>query len=131
TEISFKVARQAVNDYKKATGDLEGVAELMVFYCEECADSIKSLGLWEQYAVGTVNIWRDTLKHLQKLPRQQHIKFWERLAAAQRSMGQTGWGVSDYVDDYMFMFSPYDPEDEDDEEEPVTLSSELVRKLVK
>ena len=114
SKISFKDARQAVSDYKKALGDPEGVAELMVFYCEECADSIKSLGLWEQYADGTINIWRDTLKHIQTLPHQQHAEFWERLATAQRRIGQTEWEVSDYISEYML---EYFPEDEDDEEE--------------
>ncbi|MDD2230094.1 MAG: hypothetical protein PHY48_11845, partial [Candidatus Cloacimonetes bacterium] len=114
TEISFKVARQAVNDYKKATGDLEGVAELMVFYCEECADSIKSVGVWEEYAAGTINIWFDTLKRIQDLPRPQYDQLWERLATAQRLMGHAPWGVTDYIDHYMYQFSP---EREDEEEE--------------
>ena len=118
TKISFKIARQAVDDYKNATGDPEGVAELMVYYCEECAASIKSLGLWEQYANGTMNIWRDTLRHIQKLPQQQYIEFWERLAIAQRRIGSTGWGVSDYVDDEMFEYSPYAEDDEEESSSP-------------
>ncbi|MCB5271967.1 MAG: hypothetical protein LHW56_08995 [Candidatus Cloacimonetes bacterium] len=113
-KISFRAARQVISDYKKATGDPEGVAELMVFYCEECARSIKRVGVWEEYAAGTINMWFDTLKYILTLPPEQHIKFWEKLSTAQRILGDTAWGVSDYIDDYMFSLSPYA---EDDEEE--------------
>lgn len=113
-KISFKTAKQAISDYKKATGDPEGVTELMVFYCEECARSIKRVGVWEEYAAGTINIWFDTLKHIQDLPRPQYDQLWERLATAQRLMGHAPWGVTDYIDHYMYQFSP---EREDEEEE--------------
>ncbi|MCB5271966.1 MAG: hypothetical protein LHW56_08990 [Candidatus Cloacimonetes bacterium] len=112
-KISFKGARQAVSDYKKASGDQEGVAELMVFYCEECAGTIKRVGVWEQYAAGTINIWLDTLTYIQQLPPQQHTRFWKKLDAAQKLMGQVGWGVSDMLDIYMFKYSPYAEGDED------------------
>jgi hypothetical protein len=36
-DISVSKAKQAISDYKKALGDPEGVAELMVFYCESAA----------------------------------------------------------------------------------------------
>ncbi len=113
-KISFRDARAVLSDYKKAIGDPEKVAELMVFYCTECTRCIKRFGVWEQYAAGTINIWFDTLKYIQDLPRPQYDKFWEKLATAQKLMGQTGWGVSDYIDDYMHQYSP---EREDEEEE--------------
>jgi hypothetical protein len=36
-DTSVSKAKQAISDYKKALGDPEGVAELMVFYCEQAA----------------------------------------------------------------------------------------------
>jgi len=36
-DTSVSQAKQAISDYKKAVGDLEGVAELMVLYCEQAA----------------------------------------------------------------------------------------------
>ena len=36
-DTSVSQAKQAISDYKKAVGDPEGVAELMVFYCEQAA----------------------------------------------------------------------------------------------
>src|SRR5258708_12691162 len=36
-DTSVSQAKQAISDYKKAVGDPEGVAQLMVFYCEQAA----------------------------------------------------------------------------------------------
>jgi hypothetical protein len=33
-DTSVSQAKRAISDYKKAVGDPEGLAELMVFYCE-------------------------------------------------------------------------------------------------
>ncbi len=37
-DTSVSKAKQALSDYKRALGDPEGVAELMVFYCERAAE---------------------------------------------------------------------------------------------
>src|ERR1700724_1613953 len=36
-DTSVSQAKRAISDYKKAVGDPEGIAELMVFYCERAA----------------------------------------------------------------------------------------------
>ena len=36
-DTSVSQAKRAISDYKKAVGDQEGLAELMVFYCERSA----------------------------------------------------------------------------------------------
>jgi hypothetical protein len=36
-DTSISKAKQAISDYKKAGGEPEGLAELMVFYCERAA----------------------------------------------------------------------------------------------
>ena len=36
-EASVSKAKRAISDYRKASGDAEGVAELMVYYCEQAA----------------------------------------------------------------------------------------------
>ncbi len=38
-DTSVVKAKQAISSFKKAVGDLAGLAELMVFYCECAADS--------------------------------------------------------------------------------------------
>jgi hypothetical protein len=42
-ETSVSKAKQVIFDYKKALGDPEGLAELMVFYCERAAGFSKSV----------------------------------------------------------------------------------------
>ena len=37
-DISVAKAKKAISDYKKAIGRPEGLAELMVFYCESCTN---------------------------------------------------------------------------------------------
>jgi hypothetical protein len=39
---SVSKAKQAISDYKKALADPEGVAELMVFYCERAAGFVET-----------------------------------------------------------------------------------------
>ncbi len=114
-KISFKNARQALSDYKHAIGDPEGLAELMVFYCEECAKSIRKYGVWEQYADATINIWSATLKHLTKLSKAKQLVFWNRLEAASKHMGNVGWGVSDCVGEYMDEYAPSAEKTEEDD----------------
>jgi len=112
-KISFKNARQALSDYKNAIGDLEGLAELMVFYCEECAKSIRNYGIWEQYADATVNIWFDTLKHISKLSKARQLHYRKKLESALKYMGDVGWGVTDSINDFMDEFDPQNEETEE------------------
>jgi hypothetical protein len=42
-DTSVSKAKQAISDYRKAIGDPEGVAELMVFYCERAVGFSKDL----------------------------------------------------------------------------------------
>ena len=42
--ISVSKAKKATSDYRKATGDLQGMAELTVFYCESCTDFLGFCG---------------------------------------------------------------------------------------
>jgi hypothetical protein len=61
--ISVSQAKRALSDYKKAVGDPEGVAELMVFYCERaagCCDAIYSDD--EGYFDALVRMFEQALK---------------------------------------------------------------------
>jgi hypothetical protein len=43
-DTSVAKAKQAISSYKKAVGELAGLAELMVFYCERAAGFCNDLG---------------------------------------------------------------------------------------
>jgi hypothetical protein len=42
-DTSVSQAKRVISDYKKAVGDLEGLAELMVFYCERSAGFLSDI----------------------------------------------------------------------------------------
>jgi hypothetical protein len=52
-DTSVSQAKRAISDYKKAVGDSEGLAELMVFYCQRAAG----------FCSDVCNEMRDTLMH--------------------------------------------------------------------
>jgi hypothetical protein len=68
-DTSVSKAKQAIADYKKALGDAEGVAELMVFYCERAAGF--SLGLSHDdagYFDALVRMFAQALRMVGALP---------------------------------------------------------------
>jgi hypothetical protein len=52
-ETSVSRAKQAISDYKKAVGDLEGLTELMVFYCEQAAGFCRDIGQQDEGYFGS------------------------------------------------------------------------------
>src|SRR6476646_11703592 len=44
-DTSVVKAKQAISSYRKAVGDLTGLAELMVFYCERAAEFCSDVGI--------------------------------------------------------------------------------------
>ena len=104
TKISFQKARRVLSDYKKASGDMEGLAELMVHYCAECTDFMYYMGNWEQYADASINIWLDTLKHLKTISLKKQVELWNELEKYKKKIYNLGWGVSDVVNDEMYYY---------------------------
>jgi hypothetical protein len=51
---SVSTARKAIADYKKATGQPEGLAELMVFFCERAAGFSNEVGLQDDGYAGAL-----------------------------------------------------------------------------
>jgi hypothetical protein len=47
-DISVAKAKKAISDYRKAIGQSEGLAELMVFYCERAAGFSNDIGLQDE-----------------------------------------------------------------------------------
>jgi hypothetical protein len=43
-DTSVSKAKQAISQYKKAVGDLAGLTELMIFYCEQAAGYCQDVG---------------------------------------------------------------------------------------
>ncbi len=68
-DTSVAKAKKAISDYKKAVGQPEGLAELMVFYCERAAGFSNDVGLQDEgYFDALVRMFEQALKAIAALP---------------------------------------------------------------
>jgi hypothetical protein len=96
---SVSTARKAIADYKKATGQPEGLAELMVFFCERAAGFSNEVGLQDEgYAGALVRMFGHALKVSVTLAVGQRDAMLGRLDAVRRVSHNFGYGVGDEMD---------------------------------
>jgi len=68
-DASGAKARQAISHYKKAVGEPTGLAELMVFYCEQAAGFCGDIGYQEEsYFSSLVRMFEQALTTVNRLP---------------------------------------------------------------
>jgi hypothetical protein len=98
-DTSISKAKQAISDYKKAGGEPEGLAELMVFYCERaagfCSDIVNED---EGYFNALVRTFERALKLANTLPAPGRAGLVTRLDAVRRISHNFGYGVGDDMD---------------------------------
>lgn len=89
-DTSVAKAKKAITDYKRAVGQAEGLAELMVFYCERAAGFAIDVGLRgdEGYADALVRMFGQALKAVDALPQAQRAELWNRLLVVSRDGGE-------------------------------------------
>ena len=87
-------SHQRLQDYKKALGQPEGLAELTVFYCEEAFDFLAGCHIdAEGFYDALVRMFKQALEYVLALPAAQQTAFLVRLDRV-RQLGQDlGWGV--------------------------------------
>ena len=96
---SVAKAKKAIADYKKAVGQPEGLAELMVFYCERAAGFGNDIGLQdERYFDARVRMFEQALKTMAALPDGAQSTFVERLDKVRSISHDFGYGVGDDMD---------------------------------
>ncbi len=102
-DTSVTKAKKAISDYKKAVGQAEGVAELMVFYCECATGFSNNVGIEdESYLDALVRMFEQALKAIAALPEAQRDSLWTRLDVVCRtSHANFGYGVGDDMDDLL------------------------------
>lgn len=101
-DTSVAKAKKAIADYKKAIGRPEGLAELMVFYCERAAGFSADVGLQdESYFDALIRMFEQALKMTGGLPEAQHESLFERLATVRDICDSFGYGVGDNMDDLL------------------------------
>ena len=91
-----------MSDYKKAIGQPEGLAELMVFYCERAAGFSNDVGLQDEgYFDALVRMFGRALKAIDALPEDRRPPLMARLDAVRRISHNFGYGVGDDMNDVL------------------------------
>jgi len=102
---SVSNAKKAISDYRKAVGRPEGLAELMVFYCERAAGFCAEVGFEDDtFFAALVRMYEQALKLSVGLSRDERDGFLARLDAVCRVCNSFGYGVSD---DMRTLFAEY------------------------
>ncbi len=106
-DTSVSQAKRAISDYKKAVGDPEGLAELMVFYCERSAGfSSDIVSDDEGYFSALVRMFEQALKIVNALSIERRDDLLTRLDRVRVTSHKIGYGVGDDMDFLMSKFTP-------------------------
>jgi hypothetical protein len=104
-DTSVAKAKKSIAEYKKAIGQPEGLAELMVFYCERAAGFSNDVGLQdENYLDALVRMFGRALKTIDALPHDGRPALIARLDAVRSISHNFGYGVGDDMDDLLAEF---------------------------
>lgn len=104
-DTSVAKAKKAISDYKKAISQPDGLAELMVFYCERAAGFSNDVGLQDEgYFDALVRMFGQALKTIDALPEDCKPALMARLDAVRHISHNFGYGVGDDMDDLLAGF---------------------------
>ena len=101
--LKLGVARKAIRDYRKATGNLAGTAELLMTYVENGAEFTSTYGDIDERFYSSVESALVELAGLLRGEAQEiYPQFGERLAGVERMTEGIGWGFHDFVADVVW-----------------------------
>ena len=99
-KLKLREARKAIRDYRKATGNLFGTAELLMTYVENGTKFTREYGDIDERFYNSVE---SALAELAALLRGEakaiYPKFSDRLARLEKTADGVGWGFHDFVED--------------------------------
>jgi hypothetical protein len=105
-DTSVSQAKRAISDYKKAVGDPEGLAELMVFYCERAAGFCSDVGNDDEgYFDALLRMFEQALKFANTLSVDRRDDLVARLARVRATSHEFGYGVGDDMDFLLSKFT--------------------------
>jgi len=106
---SVAQAKKAIADYKKAIGQADGLAELMVFYCERASGFSVEVGLQDEgFFVALVRMFEQALQAISRLPEAQRPLLMERLEHVHHISRNIGYGVADAMSDLLVEYGACD-----------------------
>ena len=105
---SVAADKKAIADYKKAIGQPDGLAELMVFYCEQAAGFGGEYGFEDGgYFDALVRMFEQALKASVTLPAARQDTMLRRLASVRRIGHRFGYGVEYDMDHLLARYARY------------------------
>ena len=105
-DTSVSQAKRAISDYKKAVGDPEGLAELMVFYCERAAGFCSDVGNDDEgYFDALVRMFEQAIKFANALSVDRRDALVARLERVRDISHEFGYGVGDDMDFLLSKFT--------------------------
>jgi hypothetical protein len=105
-DTSVAKAKQAISNYKKAVGDSAGLAELMVFYCEQASGFASDVGYQdESYFDALVRMFEQTLVTANTLPADTRDALIVRLDRVRSMSHKCGYGVGDNMDSILAKYT--------------------------
>jgi hypothetical protein len=98
-DTSVAKAKKAIADYKKASGTADGLAELMVFCCEQATGFSADLTLDDEgYLTALVRMSGQALNAIAALPPEQRGALRARLDDVRSDCDGRGYGVGEDMD---------------------------------
>jgi hypothetical protein len=97
-ETSVSKAKRAISDYRKAIDDPAGLAELMVFYCEQATEFASEFGYDDgAYYDALGGVFEQALTVAKTLPAKSRDSLIARLEVVRDICQDFGYGVGDYM----------------------------------
>ena len=107
-DTSVLKAKQAISDYKKAVGEPAGLAELMVFYCEQAAGFASDVSYQdESYFNALVRMFEQALRIATTLPATGRDALFARLDRVRTISHKCGYGVGDDMDSILTTYTKH------------------------
>jgi hypothetical protein len=105
-DTSVSQAKRAISDYKKAVGNPDGLAELMVFYCERSAGFSSDIASDDEgYFNALVRMFEQALNVVNALSVERRDDLLARLDRVRVTSHKIGYGVGDDMDFLMSKFT--------------------------
>ena len=105
--VKISLARKAISDYRKAVGDPEGLAELMLYYVECGVSFTLEFGdIDKAFYYSVVSVFSDGMKMLSRCDQDVIDKLLPRFEGAVHSTADIGWGFYDSLRDTFEVYLP-------------------------
>ena len=99
-KLKLGEARKAIRDYRKATGNLHGTAELLMSYVENGTKFTHEYGdIDERFYSSLESALEELAALLRSKAREMYPQFRERLERVEQMSDGIGWGFHDFVGD--------------------------------